>query len=222
MTDKKGRKIAYRAIKSTQIGRALNQFNKSFVAGDNPDYLVIPYVLTCAAYLEAKLNDAFQNTEDQYGEDFANSMQSLSLPNKIKTLVPVLTHGRYEINKEHFVYQRLIDLVRMRNALAHAKSELTEFSVTDDDLVDVPVVGAGMVKMPRVILESGGGDVTLGASATYTPLEYHDALNKLEKWFFHRCPDKLAKVAMVVDRTKKPGWKEVASSLVKHLDDKTY
>jgi len=61
-------------------------------------------------------------------------------------------------------------------------------------------------------------DITLGASKTFTPLEYHEALDKLEKWFFLRCPDKLAKVAMVLAREEVPQWEVVSTSLVKYLD----
>jgi hypothetical protein len=61
-------------------------------------------------------------------------------------------------------------------------------------------------------------DITLGALKTFTPLEYHYALEKLETWFFQRCPDKLSKVAMVVDRSKEGQWKDHTTTMVKHID----
>ena len=73
-----------------------------------------------------------------------------------------------------------------------------------------------MVKLPRQFL--AGPDITLGASKTFTPLQYHEALEKLEKWFFARCPDRLSKIAMVVDRSREPGWKVTGAEMVKFLD----
>jgi hypothetical protein len=61
-------------------------------------------------------------------------------------------------------------------------------------------------------------DITLGASKTFTPLEYHEALEKLDKWFFHRFPDRLSKVAMVVDRSKEEEWEEVSTTMAKFID----
>ena len=40
----------------------------------------------------------------------------------------------------------------------------------------------------------------MGATKTYTPVEYHDAIEKLEKWFFRRYPDRLSKVEMLIER----------------------
>lgn len=134
-------------------------------------------------------------------------MQSLSLPKKLACLVPVLTHGRFDINKDHSVYQRLMSLIRTRNSIAHAKSELTTIEISEAELVSVHVLGLGMNKIPKRFLD-GNDDITLGASSSFTPLEYQDALNKLEKWFFRRYPDRLSKVAMVIERTKAPQSEE--------------
>jgi hypothetical protein len=51
-------------------------------------------------------------------------------------------------------------------------------------------------------------DITLGASRTFTPLEYHEALDQLEKWFLLRRGGNLSKLDMVVERPKKAGRKE--------------
>jgi hypothetical protein len=61
-------------------------------------------------------------------------------------------------------------------------------------------------------------DVTLGAAGEFTPPEYHEALDKLEKWFFRRCPDRLSKVDMVIDRFKEKKWEPVSATYVKFLD----
>ena len=44
-------------------------------------------------------------------------------------------------------------------------------------------------------------------------------MDKLEEWFFHRCPDRLSKVAMVVERSKDKEWKLAGVEYVKYLDD---
>jgi hypothetical protein len=198
-TVKKTTKYAHFVVKSTSLSRVLEKLRKHYEAESQPDTLVIPYVLTCAAYLESKLNDSlFDFALKRFGEDVAMTLMSLSLPGKLNILVSVLTDGKYRINKEHFVYQRLISLIRVRNSIAHAKSEIEEISVAPEDLEDRFVFGGGVVKLPRQFLT--GPDITLGASKTFTPLQYHEALEKLEKWFFARCPDRLSKIAMVVDR----------------------
>lgn len=208
--------FARRLIKSTQLGRSLEKLREHYETNDQPEHFVIPYVLTCAAYLEAKLNDSLYETSKQYGDDFAQGMMSLSLPNKLKMLVPTLTNGQYAINKEHFVYQRLISLIRIRNTLAHAKSELEEVTVSADELTEVFVMNEGPRKIPKLFMSEP--DMTLGASKDFSPLEYHDALDKLEKWFFRRHPNRLSKVAMVVERPQVSPWKEKFTTWEKHLD----
>jgi hypothetical protein len=210
------KKYARRIIKSTQLRRTLDKLREHFEEKHRPEYLVIPYVLTCAAYLEAKLNDSLYETSKQYGEEFAHAMISLSLPNKLKVLVPTLTNGQYNINKDHFVYQRLISLIRVRNTIAHAKSELEEVSATAEELTDIFVLNSGQAKVPKQFMHEP--DITLGASKDFSPLEYLEALDKLEKWFFLRCPDRLHKVAMVVERSKEDGWREEITTWVKYLD----
>jgi len=198
----RSKKFTRLVFKSTSVGRVLDKLRKHYQSEREPESLVIPYVLTCAAYLESKLNDSFlQFAMDRYGEDVTNALMSISLARKLDILVPVLTEGRYKINKDHFVYQRLISLIRTRNAITHAKSELQEISAAPEDILEVPVLfSSGMAQVPRQFMDKP--DITLGAAKTFSPLEFHDALDKLEKWFFHRSPDKLAKVAMVLDRSK--------------------
>jgi hypothetical protein len=208
-------------LKSTTLRRILGQLRKRYET-EKSKFLVVPYVLACSAYLESRLNDSLSDlTGKRYGGEVAEAFMSLSLPKKLAVLVPILTDGRYEINKNHFVYQRLASLIRTRNTIAHAKSELEVISVGEEDLVEVPFIDGGMGGMLRKPRQFVGNepDVTLGATKTFTPLEYHDALDKLEKWFFDRCPDRLSKLAMVVDRSKGGTWKSVGYTYVKYLDD---
>ena len=182
------------------------------------EFLVVPYVLTCAAYLEAKLNDSLhRHSIERYGEDVANVMLSLGLPRKLDVLVPFMTDGQYRINKDHIVYQRLASLIQVRNSITHAKPQLEEIEAADAELVPASVLFPEGPKFPRQFFT--GLDITLGAAKRFSPLEYHDALDKLERWFFHRCPDKLRKVAMVVDRSKEPQWKAQRATYAKRLSE---
>jgi hypothetical protein len=206
-------------IKSTPLGHVLSKFREHYTSLDAPDTLVVPYILTCAAYLEAKLNDSlFGYSLKNHGQDVADALVTLSLPKKLSVLVPLLTDGSYSINKQHFVYQRLVSLIRVRNTLAHAKSELETVTAEEHELVTVPLLFSAPEKIPQKFAETNGIglDLTLGASATFTPLEYHEALEKLNKWFFNRCPDRLSKVAMVVAHPK-GHWKENHVTFVKYL-----
>jgi hypothetical protein len=216
------KKYARLHFKSVSLGRVLNKLRKHYNAEQQPESLVIPYVLTSAAYLESKLNDSLlQFAMKRYGEDVAAAFMSLSLQTKLNVLVPVLTEGRYRINSKHFAYQRLASLIRVRNSITHAKSEMKE--VVSDDLISHPFMLMGMEGIePKKVIDRiqrqfSGPDVTLGASKAFTPLEYHDALEKLEKWFFCRCPDKLSKVTLVLDRSKEGKWEEVSATMVKFL-----
>jgi hypothetical protein len=215
-------KYARIILKSASLHRILKNQKKRYKAEQQEEqqqeYLVIPYVLTCAAYLEAKLNDSLhQHSIDRYGEDVANAMLSLGLPKKLNVLVPLMTDGQYRINKDHIVYQRLASLIQVRNSITHAKPELEEIEAANEELVPVSILFPEGPKFPRQFFTES--DINLGASKRFSPLEYHDALDKLERWFFHRCPDKLRKVAMVVDRSKEPHWKAHHVTYAKRLSE---
>jgi hypothetical protein len=191
---------------------------KHYKAEKQPEVLVIPYVLTCAAYLESKLNESlFLFALKRYGNEVADALMSLSLPKKLNVLVPVLTDGKYRMNTKHIVYQRLVSLIRVRNSLAHAKSDIEEVDENPEGLFGIPSFLSDPTKMllrPKIDLP----DLTLGAAKTFSPLEYHDALQKLERWFLLRYPDKLSKVAIVLDRSKEPQWEELSARMVKFLE----
>ena len=203
-------------FKSTQLWRILEKLKDQYEKRERPKYLDIPFILTCAAYLESRLNDSLHDANQQYGEEFALALMSLSLRNKLKILVPLLTNGKYIINTDHFVYKRLTSLISIRNRLAHAKPELEELSAAPEDLIDIFVIGVGLVKTPKQFM--GEPDITLGACKQFSPTQYLEALEKLQKWFFLRYPDKLNKVAMVVARSGKGGWKEELAHFSKDID----
>lgn len=212
----KKEKFARVIFKSASLGRSLDAIKKHYDSVQERDSLVIPYILTCAAYLESKLNDSLSHfAAKRFGDDISDALMSLSLPKKLNVLVPIMTEGAYQVNKQHFVYQRLASLIRVRNTIAHAKSEIEEIEVHPEDLVEIPVIFDAPAKVPRQFMEPP--DITLGAAKSFTPDEYYDALKKLERWFFQRCPDRLGKIAMVERRPEDSGWKEVVTTMRKEL-----
>lgn len=214
------RKFARITYASTPLGHVLEKMRERFQADSDPDTLVVPYVIMCAAYLEAKLNDSvFHHTLSKYGEEVADAYISLSLPKKLLIVVPVLTEGKYSINKRHFVYERLASLIRVRNSIAHAKAEFQELTpehAEDTQLAGVPMLFLNEVQRQRRMQNMPVMDFTMGAAKTFSPLEYHEALEKFEKWFFQRCPDRLSKVAMVVHE-EHGHWQPDSAQFVKFL-----
>ena len=116
---------------------------------------------------------------------------------KLNALVPILTNNQYRINHEHIVYQRLASLITVRNFLAHPKPTVGEFVVEESP--DAKTWPFPYPQIPRHVIDTFD-DLTMGATQTFSPVDYHDAIEKLEKWFFHRCPDRLSKIAMVIKR----------------------
>jgi hypothetical protein len=207
---KEAKTYTWRRYKSVAVGRALNRLRTHYTEQGEPEWLVIPYVLTCAAYLEAKLNDTLlQNAESEWGDEVTAALMSLSLPKKLLILVPLLTDGKYSIKKNHLVYERLKSLIGVRNTIAHAKSEYLNIKASEDEVMRFTMDGTAY-EVPNQIMD-GEMDITLGASKTFTPLEYHEALDTLEKWFLLRRGGNLSKLDMIVERPKKAGRKDNAA-----------
>jgi hypothetical protein len=210
-------KFARITFASTPLGQVLVRMRERFQVDPAPDTLVVPYVITCAAYLEAKLNDSlFHHTLSKFGEEVAGAFVSLSLPKKLLIVVPVLTEGKYSINKRHFVYERLASLIRVRNSIAHAKAEFQELTPEDAELAGVPMIFLTEAQRERRLRNIPVTDFTMGATKAFSPLEYHEALEKFEKWFFQRCPDRLSKVAMVIHE-EHGHWQPDSAQMVKFL-----
>lgn len=56
----------------------------------------------------------------------------------------------------------------------------------------------------------------LSLDKDYSPLAFHQALERLDRWFFRRCPDQLTKIAMVVARGPNT-WEEGMTVFSKEL-----
>jgi len=193
--DSKGAKrFARIAFKSPNLRSNLRDYRQLFIDKGEPTVLVIPYVLACAACLEATLNDKlFDFAFSRFGKEVSDGLMSLSLPQKLESIVPLLTDGAYRFEKGHWVYRRLRSLISVRNAITHSKPKWEETVANEDDMIEIPLITSGVVKVPRIFCPWAAT-----ANNIPSPIEFHEALEKFDKWFFRRCPDKLHKVEMVV------------------------
>ena len=189
----KPKKVSVLIFQSPRFRVILDARRKQYEATKEKDKFAVPYVLTCAAALECRLNDELVGyaTKRWRGDDnpLSHSLLSMSFRGKLNSLVPILTENRYQFDRSHFVYRRLSSLIFVRNFLVHAKPISKQLAVSDKP----HPLGFPILEGYYEIVE----DFTLGAVEDFTPLEYHDALEKLDKWFFRRLPDKIGKVALL-------------------------
>ncbi len=194
-------KVKYHHHKHGGYERILDAMRDQYLNESEPDRLAVPYILMCATTLEARMNDelhdhAYKMWGDKY-KTIADAYFSMTFRGKLNALVPILTNGRYRINRDHFVYQRLVSLISVRNLIAHPKPTVGEFE--EFELEEGETWPFTYPRIPAEIIEKLT-DITMESTKSFTPVEYHEAIEKLEKWFFHRCPDRLSKIAMVVAR----------------------
>lgn len=154
----KGKSIFYPLI-GHQYVACVRQLLPNLQSGgssrDNPH--VVPFTLTCAAALEASLNDAYiWLTHEKFGfktyRRYAEHFLKLSPKAKLDLYVPTVTGYSHSLNTDHKVYHQLNELVSLRNKLVHDRQFLqeldfkitwpdgtTNFEVSDNvELVDQP------------------------------------------------------------------------------------
>ena len=195
-------KVSFRA--SVKFERMLQFFRETYQASARPDALIVPYIVMCAAALEAILNDALlEHAADKWGrdqKDYGNALLTMTFRSKLDALPPLLTSHKYRFDKQYWVYQRLSSLISERNNVVHPKPQEHDFPITR---IPHPVFG-GAPNFPVFPAEyyAAADDLTMGAGGKYTPLEYHEAIEKLDKWFLRRLPDGISKIAMLVSNAK--------------------
>lgn len=89
--------------------------------------LLVPFILTCAAALEAMLNDeiiswAQETFSNESYKRMADAHLSMSLRGKLEYIVPLQTHNSYVLRTNSAEYKTLSSLIARRNALIHSKS----------------------------------------------------------------------------------------------------
>ena len=195
----KKKKLKFHHHKHGNYENILDLMREQYLEEGEPDRLAVPYILMCATTLEARLNDGLHDYASRVWKDryksIADSYLSMSFRGKLNALVPILTNNKYRINQDHFVYQRLASLISVRNLIAHPKPIVTEFE--EFELEEGETWPYPFPRIPAEIIEKFT-DLTMESTKSFTPIEYHEAIEKLEKWFFQKYPDRLSKIAMVV------------------------
>ncbi len=88
---------------------------------------VVPFVLTISAALECSLNDhIIMHFSNNYKKEQADLMMrgflSMNLRGKLLNIIPLLTNNKFTINTENKIYQKLVNLIKIRNGLVHNQS----------------------------------------------------------------------------------------------------
>lgn len=118
--------------------KVLEQLQSSWIASHNTAYVsssLIPFVITAAAALECLLNDTLiMHSSYVFGlnpnNKFAKAFLSMTLRGKLDTIVPLVTGNKYIIRHDKPTYQKLSQLIKLRNNLMHGKSFVTEHDVS--------------------------------------------------------------------------------------------
>jgi hypothetical protein len=101
------------------------------------DFLLVPFILTCAAALEAMLNDeiiswAQETFASESYKRIADAHLSMSLRGKLEYIVPLMTHNSYILRTNSVEHKTLSSLITRRNELMHGKA-FFQFNQVDVD-----------------------------------------------------------------------------------------
>lgn len=195
-------KVRVMLDRSVIYHQLLQEMRNQYLKEDEPNHLVVPYVILCALALEATLNGALTrkalSIHHADSTSLTDAFCSMSFKGKLNALVPLLTNGKFRINQQHRVYKQLASLITVRNRLAHSRSryEDMEFQTAEG----YQIYSHPLPEQYQIL----ANDLTLGANQPYSAVQYHQAIEELERWFFRRLPDKLTHVDLVraVDRTQ--------------------
>ncbi len=123
---------------SAIYGDLLYQLLPSVQTGDwHSNNYVLPFTFTCAAALEATLNDhlvayAFEEYRLVDYRRHAEALLSMGLRSKLDMVVPLLSRNNFLLRYESNQYQILVKLIRLRNDLVHSKSFFVECVKLDE------------------------------------------------------------------------------------------
>lgn len=186
-----------------KLERVLKHLAKIYHDSPEKEALAVPYVITCAAALEAKLNDAIvRHTRAIWRTDGTSIRQaylSMSFAGKLELLPILLTTNQFRLNREDEYVKRLFALISTRNLLVHPKPSSHEVKT---DRIPDPFSPGGELTVPDSEFWDLLDDLTFGSKHQYSPEDYHEALNKLEELFFERLPNKLENVPLLRPRSE--------------------
>ncbi|CBE68556.1 MAG: hypothetical protein F9K13_03410 [Candidatus Methylomirabilis oxygeniifera] len=183
-----------------KLNRVLKRLAQAYAACTDKEALAVPYIVTCAAALEAKLNDALvqhaASTWQEGSQPIQQAFLSMSFRGKLEATAVLLTGEKFRLNPDDEYVKRLHSLISYRNLLVHPKPTAHEVSTV---AVTHPIYGVEF-EVPGPEYDDLVADLTFGAKNHYKPQEYHEALDKLDKWFFKRLPDRVSKVRLLIPR----------------------
>lgn len=104
---------------------------------------LVPFVIMCAAALEAVLNDeivswAFTSFPKERYKNAADAALSMSFRWKLDMLVPLITKNEYLTKVGSIEYQNLAKLIRRRNELIHSRSYYQDLDADLEKYSDDP------------------------------------------------------------------------------------
>jgi hypothetical protein len=170
------------------------------------DSLLVPFILTCAAALEAMLNDeiiswAQETFSLESYKRIADAHLSMSFRGKLEYIVPLRTHNSYILRTNSVEYKTLSSLITRRNELMHGKSffQFNQVDVESDaeDLQFNPLNLETLKKLP-----SSPSDPFHEVTAEECLL-YYGALEAFEtKFLYHLDDDSVTENDMIMRNPK--------------------
>lgn len=146
----------------------------------------VPFLLTTAAALECSLNDHIIN---HYTKTFGKNagllipgLLSMTLKGKLLNIVPLLTSNKYILNIENLIYQRLSELIKLRNRFVHNKSDYD----THEAFIKENDKGEPYIEIPQELQDKIDGKIDPSLGVDKDISIYHEALEELHNLFFDR------------------------------------
>ena len=150
-------------------------------AFENP--LVVPFILTCATALEAKLNDeiiswAHDTFDREDYKQIAVAYLSMNLRGKLDCFVPLLSKNLY-------AYQALTQLISQRNSLVHDKSFYEEVTIEIERDEGIVGIENARIGFPNGYLEESLMKSPYQAANAKKCQQYYKAIKALDEKFLY-------------------------------------
>lgn len=150
--------------------------------------IVVPFILMCAAALEARLNDeivswSYNRLGFEHYKPVADAYLSMSLRGKLNAIVPMLSNGKFLFIKHSIDYISLSRLITHRNSLIHNKAFYETSSMNAERDMDYEDLDNIKTFIYDDILEKLMQSPFRSSTAKDCQL-YYSALNSIDKHFF--------------------------------------
>lgn len=171
------------------------------------DSLLVPFILTCAAALEAMLNDeiiswAQETFSSESYKRIADAHLSMTLRGKLEYIVPLMTNNSYILRTNSVEYKTLSGLITRRNELMHGKAYFQFNQVDlDDDAEDQQIKTLNIDTLKK--LPSSPSDPFHEVTVEEC-LSYYAALEAFEtKFLYHLDDNSITENDMIMRNPKK-------------------